>query len=198
VSHVAYRPASDGDRSALEALLSGLSPESAYSRFQTALGPEPPRALVESLLPEGVRGGSVLAWDGPDPVAHGVWVRLGHSRAAEVALLVTDSHQRQGIGGALAARLVADARAQGIERIEVFSETGNRAVSRMVARGAPGAERDLDGSTVTYSFPVPGPSLTRPRSGYAVHGVAPQPGDGARGPARASLHRAPPRPGRAA
>ena len=162
MSGVAYRPASLRDRSALEALLSRLSPESAYSRFQTALGAEPPPALVESLLPERIQGGSLLAWDGPEPVAHGVWVRLGPSRVAEVALLVTDSHQRQGIGSTLAARLVAEARAQGIERIEVFSETGNRAVSRMVARRAPAAERDLDGTTVTYSFPIEDRTALRP------------------------------------
>jgi GNAT superfamily N-acetyltransferase len=105
----------------------------------------------------------VLAWDGDDLVAHGVWVRVGPSRAAELALVVTDSHQRRGIGAELAERLVAAAGARGIERIEAFSESGNRAVARMVARGAPDADRDRDGVTVSYSFAIDG----RPRMAEA-------------------------------
>jgi GNAT superfamily N-acetyltransferase len=154
MSVIAYRPGSVRDRAALERLLSGLSPESAYARFQTALGPGPSPAVVEALLPDGLRGEAVLAWDGDELVAHGVWVRVGPSRVAEVALVVTDSHQRRGIGTVLAERLVEAAGARGIERIEVFSETRNRAVARMVRRRAPDAERERDGVTVTYFFVV--------------------------------------------
>jgi GNAT superfamily N-acetyltransferase len=163
VSVVAYRRGSARDRAALAQLLSGLSPESAYSRFQTVLGSGPSPAVLDALLPDGVRGGAVLAWDGDDLVAHGVWVRVGPSRAAELALVVTDSHQRRGIGAELAERLVAAAGARGIERIEAFSESGNRAVARMVARGAPDADRDRDGVTVSYSFAIDG----RPRMAEA-------------------------------
>ena len=80
-------------------------------------------------------------------------MRLGPSRAAEIALVVADGHQRQGIGTVLAERLLADLPAPaGSSRIEVFSESGNRAVARMVARRAPDAERERDGLTVSYSF----------------------------------------------
>lgn len=154
MSVVAYRSASAHDRAALEGLLSGLSPDSAYARFQTGLGSAPSPAVVDALLPDGMRGGALLAWDGDDLVAHGVWIRVGPSRAAEVALVVTDSHQQQGIGTVLAERLIAAAGARGIERIEVFSETRNRAVARMVARHTPDAERELDGVTVSYSFVI--------------------------------------------
>ncbi|GAB3245294.1 GNAT family N-acetyltransferase [Nocardioides dilutus] len=156
MSHVAYRPGSTRDRAALQSLLAGLSEDSAYARFQTALGAGPSPALVDALLPDGVRGGTLLAWDAERLVAHGVWVRLGPSRAAEVAVVVTDSHQRRGIGTELAHRLIATAGTRGIERIEVFSESRNRAVSRMVARQAPDAERERDGATVSYAFPVGG------------------------------------------
>lgn len=149
-----YRCGTPRDRDALAALLAGLSPESAYARFLTAVGSGLPRAVVEALLPDGLRGAAVLGFDGDALVAHGVWVRLGPSRTAEVALVVADSHQRRGIGTALADRLVAAAAARGIERIEAFSEGGNRAVARMVARGAPGAERERAGATVSYSFEV--------------------------------------------
>lgn len=149
---VTYRRGTPRDRTALERLLRGLSPESAYSRFQAPLGSAPPRAVLEALLPEGVRGGAVLAWDGDVPVGHGVWVRVGPSRTAEVAIVVTDSHQRQGVGTVLAERLLAAAGARGITRIEVFSEAGNHAVARMVARRSPHAEAVRDGATVSRSF----------------------------------------------
>jgi GNAT superfamily N-acetyltransferase len=159
---IAYRPGSARDRAALEGLLSGLSPESAYARFQTALGPGPSRAVVDALLPDGVRGGVMLAWDRAELVAHGLWVRIGPSRVAEVALVVTDSHQRRGIGTVLAERLIEAAGARGIERIEVFSEARNRAVARMVRRRAPDAERERDGVTVSYSFDVDGRTALLP------------------------------------
>jgi GNAT superfamily N-acetyltransferase len=149
---VTYRRGSTADRAALEGLLGGLTPESAYARFQAALGSVPPPAVVDALLPGCGRGGTVLAWEGDELVAHGVWVRVGPSRVAEVALVVRDSHQRQGIGTVLAERLVDAAGAAGVERIQAFSAAHNRAVARMVAHGAPDAERERDGVTVTYSF----------------------------------------------
>jgi acetyltransferase len=152
MSAVTYRRGSPADRAALAGLLAGLTPESAYSRFQAAIGSGPPPAVVDALLPDDVRGGAVLAWDDDQLVGHGLWVRVGASRTAEVALVVTDGHQRQGIGTALAERLLDAAGARGIERIEVFSESHNRAVARMVARRSPDAETDRGGVTVTYTF----------------------------------------------
>ncbi|MBJ7356498.1 GNAT family N-acetyltransferase [Nocardioides sp.] len=155
MSSVAYRRGTVRDRAALQALLSALSPESAYARFQTALGGGPPPAVVDALLPEGPRGEALLAWDDGDLVAHGLWVRWGPPRVAEIALVVTDGYQRRGIGTQLADRLVAAAAARGVERIEVVSGSGNRAVARMVARRAPAAGRDRDGLTVSYSVDLP-------------------------------------------
>lgn len=148
------RTATRRDHDALAALVGGLSAESAYQRFQTGIGARPSRALVDGLLPEGVRGRALLGYLDDRLVAHGVWVRIGHSRVAEIALLVADEHQRSGIGGALAAALLADLRARGLERVEVFSGAGNVAVARLVARSAPGAERERDGAMVSYGFPV--------------------------------------------
>lgn len=162
MSAVSYRRGSPGDGSALERLLKSLSPDSAYARFQAPLGSYPPPALVDALLPAGLGGGAVLAWDGGTLVGHGLWVRLGPSRVAEIALVVTDSHQGRGIGTALAGLLVEAATARGIDRFEVYSEARNRAVERMVARGAPGAERERDGFTVTYSFAVGERAASRP------------------------------------
>ncbi len=145
-----FRPGTASDGADLSALLAGLSPDSAYARFQGALGSGSPPAVLDALLPEGARGEALLAWQADEPVAHGLWVRVGPG-AAGIALVVTDTHQRRGIGSALADRLVAAAADRGLERIEVFSAAGNRAVARMVARRAPTAAPQRDGLTVSYS-----------------------------------------------
>ena len=150
MSTLMIRAATRRDRHALRALLCGLSEESAYQRFQTAIGAHPSRAVVDAMLPDGVSGIALLAFEGRTLVAHGMWVRVG--AAAEIALLVADGHQRHGIGSELAAALLADLGARGIEQVEVFTGAGNRAVPRMLARQAPGAERTLDGGSVSYTF----------------------------------------------
>ena len=148
------RPASRADAELLGRLLSGLSPASAYSRFLTGLtGPPPPR-LVTALLPQPPAGRAMLAFLGGTPVGHGVWVRLADASVAEIAIVVADGHQRRGIGTALAGAVTDDLAAHGVTDVEVFSISGNRAVARMVSRAAPGARRELDGPTATYTFPA--------------------------------------------
>jgi len=150
------RPAGPGDHYRLAGLLRELSEESAYRRFQTGIGREPAPSLVAALLPGGLRGAAVLGFLGTRLVAHGVWVRVGAAPVAEIALLVADAQQGQGIGTKIAAALVADLSARGVEQVEVFASATNEAVVRMVARQAPDAVRERDGATVTYSFPTPG------------------------------------------
>ena len=150
------RPAGPDDHDRLAGLLRELSEESAYRRFQTGIGREPAPSLVAALLPGGLRGGAVLGFLGTRLVAHGVWVRVGAAPVAEIALLVADAQQGQGIGTKIAAALVADLAARGVEQVEVFASATNEAVVRMVARQAPDAVRERDGATVTYSFPTPG------------------------------------------
>ncbi|WP_243058264.1 GNAT family N-acetyltransferase [Nocardioides sp. SR21] len=152
MSALRIRAATRRDRPALVALLSGLSAESAYQRFQTAIGAHPSRPVVDGLLPEATRGVALLGFVGGELVAHGMWARAG--RAAELGILVADGHQRQGFGSELATALLADLAARGIEQVEVYTGAGNRAVPRMVARQAPGADRTLDGASVSWTFPV--------------------------------------------
>lgn len=154
MSGLRIRHAHPTDRTGLRALLRGLSAESAYRRFQTALGHGPTSAMLDALLPHGPHGGAVLAHDGHALVGHGVWQRVGGSSCAEIGLVVADTHQRQGIGTALADVLLADLAAHGIERVEVFATATNDAVGRMVDRRAPDVEREHDAGTVTYRFAV--------------------------------------------
>lgn len=149
------RGATRSDRTELAGLLRGLSLESSYRRFQTGLGPEPPPAVLDALLPEGLRGAAVLAYVGSALVGHGLWVRAGATPVAEIGLIVADDHQGRGIGTALARGLMADLGAHGVERVEVFASVTNEPVIRMVRRQAPDAVAEPDGATVTYSFAIP-------------------------------------------
>ena len=76
----------------------------------------------------------------------------GAGSVAEIAIVVADSHQRRGIGTALASAVTEDLVAHGVADIEIFSGSDNRAVARMVARAAPDARRQMDGPTMTWSF----------------------------------------------
>lgn len=153
------RRAGPEDFELVDGLLRGLSPESAYRRFQAGIGPAPSRALVRALLPAE---GALLGFVDGEVVAHGLWARSG--RAAEIAIVVADAHQGRGIGTAMAAALVDAVAARGITRVEAFSGAGNAAVARMVARQAPNALRVLDGPTVTYTFSS---RTARSRSAYS-------------------------------
>jgi GNAT superfamily N-acetyltransferase len=154
VRAVGIRPAVPGDRACVAALLRGLSPDAAYRRFQTALGPDPTSAMLDALLPAGPNGGALLAHAGPWVIGHGVWQRSGATSVAEIGVVVADSQQRRGIGSALAGALLDDLARRGMTEVEVFASATNEAVSRMVAASAPAALLERDGGTVTYRFDV--------------------------------------------
>ena len=152
------------DRALVGDFLSGLSPETSYARFLTGRPGPFSSTLLTALLPERPRGGAFLAFLGGDLVGHGLWARLADPSTAEVAIVVSDPHQRRGIGTALARAVVGDLVAHGVDDIEVLSASNNRAVARMVTRAAPDASRELDGPTATYTFAAPGRRIELPRS----------------------------------
>ncbi len=158
------RVATAADHRALGDFLSRLSPDSSYQRFLTDRTGEPSPRLVAALLPERSRGGALLAFLGDELVGHGLWVRLRDASVAEIAIVVADTHQRRGIGTALASALTDDLVAHGVADIEVFSGSDNRAVARMLARAAPDARRELDGSTTTWKFPARARTSALPRT----------------------------------
>jgi protein-S-isoprenylcysteine O-methyltransferase Ste14/GNAT superfamily N-acetyltransferase len=152
------------DRALLGEFLSGLSPTSRYSRFLTGWSGPPSSKLLTALLPDRPKGGALLGFLDGELVAHGLWVRLADPWVAEIAVVVADRYQRRGIGSAIARAVVEDLVVHGVADVEVFSTSDSRAVARMVARAAPDARRELDGPTVTYTFPAPGRRVELPRT----------------------------------
>ena len=68
----------------------------------------------------------------PQPVAIARFVR--HDRSAEVAFAVADEYQQRGVGSALAAELIADARAAGVTEITALVSSDNPAALALLRR----------------------------------------------------------------
>ena len=83
----------------------------------------------------------------PQPVAIARLVRDG--RSAEIAFAVADEHQRRGIGSALTAELIADARAAGITEITALVASNNRAAIALIRRIANALQISFEGSELS-------------------------------------------------
>jgi GNAT superfamily N-acetyltransferase len=123
---ILVRPLADGDTATVEAVFERLGEESRRTRFngpKWRLGEKELRWLATV----GPSHHALVAWaDGdPEPIAIARLVRLGGS--AEVAFEVADEYQGRGIGSALIALLVADARAAGICEITALVRSDNPA-----------------------------------------------------------------------
>lgn len=127
------RPLRDGDVETVLAVFDRLSDESRRTRFN---GPKPRLTttdLEQLARVDDTRHALVAYVDGdPRPVAIARLVRAGSS--AEIAFAVADEHQRRGIGSALTAELVADARAAGAREITAFVAHDNRAAVALLKR----------------------------------------------------------------
>jgi acetyltransferase len=66
------------------------------------------------------------------------------SEEAELAVVVTDQYQHQGLGSELIARLVKIARAEGLKRIVAEFHSENSAIRHLAAHGGAKVERTSD------------------------------------------------------
>lgn len=127
------RPLRDGDVRTVMAVFERLSEESRRTRFN---GPKP--CLTVSELRQlasidGTRHALVAYVEGdPRPVAIARLVRDGAS--AEIAFAVADEYQQRGIGSALTAELIVDARTAGIREITALVASDNPAALALLRR----------------------------------------------------------------
>lgn len=138
------RPLRNGDVATVLAVFERLGQESRRARFN---GPKPCLSADELRRLAAVDAGhhALVAWveGDPQPVAIARLVRDGSS--AEIAFAVADSHQHRGIGSALAAELVADARAAGITEITALAASDNPAAVALIRRIARVLDVRLEG-----------------------------------------------------
>src|SRR5262245_31826538 len=152
---ILVRPLRHGDTASVQAVFDRLGEDSRRARFngpKWRLGEKELRWLATV----GPTNHALVAWvDGdPEPVAIARLVRLGGS--AEIAFEVADAYQERGIGSALAALLVADARAAGICEVTALVRSANPAALAVLRRALGRLEVRMEGPELLVRAPLPG------------------------------------------
>ena len=136
-TRVLIRPIRADDKALLVRGMAALSPRSARLRFlgpKTRLTAAELRYLTEIDHVNHYALVAVLADDPTTMAGVGRWVRDAvHPDRAEVAVVVGDCHQGQGLGTALGVALADGARARGITRFTAIMLPENRAAQRLFA-----------------------------------------------------------------
>jgi GNAT superfamily N-acetyltransferase len=142
---ILIRPPTPADGPAIEAMFARCSVESRYARFLAPLPMIPAGHLARILTPcTGNKAWVGVAKDDPNTVvALGSWSRLGSD--AELALIVEDSWQRQGIGSKFLKMLAQQAWSAGVCRLTASVLTESRHVLRMLRAVLGPTSTRLDG-----------------------------------------------------
>lgn len=142
------RPLRHGDVRTVMSVFKRLGEQSRRARFN---GPKPclKRSELRQLASIDRNRHALVGYvDGDDkPVAIARLVRDGD--AAEIAFAVADAYQQRGIGSALAAELVADARAAGITELNALVAADNVAAVALLRRIAKGLDIRLQGAELS-------------------------------------------------
>jgi protein lysine acetyltransferase len=150
-TEVTIRPIRPDDKALLAAAVERLSPRSARLRFlapKNHLTSAEQRYLTEIDFVDHYALVAIQADDPRPLVGVGRWVRdVDDPQAAEIALLVSDRFQRQGLGIALGKALKDAARARGIRRFTGVTLTENQAALRLLAHLSGSLRTRVDGAT---------------------------------------------------
>lgn len=153
---ITIRMLANGDTATVAALFDRLSPASRERRFHAAQPRLTSNELAALSLVDANHHVLVAHVDGdPLPAAMARIVRnTNDRRAGELAFEVADVYQRCGLGMQLVERLLADARAAGIVRVEAFVQTSNRAALGLLRRVLRAPMVRVDGSETLVAATV--------------------------------------------
>jgi GNAT superfamily N-acetyltransferase len=132
---IVVRPLAAGDEAAITSWFAGLGAETRYARFFGWLDRLDRRTRLE-LVRVDHRGREAITARAVDGTTVGIarYIRLGESRAAEVAVAVADDWSGQGVATLLLERVAAKARAVGIQQFTAACLVTNRTVIRLLSR----------------------------------------------------------------
>ncbi len=141
------RPIEPDDADMLQAFVRGLSQESRYFRFASAM-PELPRAHAGPLHPDRLRprdgagGGAPQPHGGPDDggftdteqiIGVSRYITNPDQTSCEFSLVVSDQYKGQGLGSRLMLSIMEFARAKGLSEIDGLVLANNRNMLRLMS-----------------------------------------------------------------
>jgi len=136
--HAALARLEAGDGDQLGRFFYSLSPETVYRRFLSPIARPEQLGRLHLLDLDGGRREALVAVVDGEIVGVARYARdLGRPREAELAIVVADAWQRQGLGTRLLSALADAARRAGIERFSFVALPENQAVLRLLRRFAP-------------------------------------------------------------
>ena len=146
-----------GDGVLVERLFGRLSAESIYRRFFS------PVTDAEQFVRLVLRGdrhdrAAVAAVENGELVGVAQYSRRPGAAEADLAIMVADAWQRQGLGTRLVAALAERARSQGIDRFVVDVQGDNYGSQRLLRRVAPGLRLAFSGGVGEGEFSIRGAS----------------------------------------
>lgn len=142
-----------GDEAAVAGLFGRMSAVSLYRRFfSPVLRAEQFTRLV--LRADGAERDAVAAVVDGEVVGIAQYARIPGAPRADLAIMVADSCQRQGLGTRMVAVLAARAVAAGVESFEVDVQGDNHGALRLLQRVAPGMRLAFSGGVGEGEFPV--------------------------------------------
>jgi acetyl coenzyme A synthetase (ADP forming)-like protein len=151
---VHLRPVRPEDADAIRDFHAGLSRESIYLRFFSALRELPPDLLERFTRVDYDRRVVLLALLGDEVLAMASYDRKPGGDDAEVAFAVADAHQRRGLGTILLEHLAEIAASRGIVRFVADTLPHNRAMLGVFRSSGFPIERRYQEGTVHVAFPI--------------------------------------------
>jgi GNAT superfamily N-acetyltransferase len=133
---IRIRPIRPDDVQRLRAFLKRLSPETRYMRFHQVVTDFTPAQWRYLTCVDGRDHAALVACEDRRIVGVSRYIRdRERPDVAEVAFVVSDEHQRRGLGRRLRDRLVTVARSNGIRSFEAFVTAHNCRIRRLLSGG---------------------------------------------------------------
>jgi RimJ/RimL family protein N-acetyltransferase len=144
-----------GDEELVGRMFGRLSAESVYRRFFSPLAREEQFTRLV-LRQDGQDRAAVAAVENGELVGIAQYSRRRGAELADLAIVVADEWQRQGLGTRLVAALAERARRAGISRFSVDVQGDNRGVQRLLKRVAPEMRLAFSGGVGEGAFSIEG------------------------------------------
>jgi GNAT superfamily N-acetyltransferase len=140
-------------RPALLAFLRTLSPQTPYRRFVT---PAPPTGVVDLdvMLATDACHRAVVALDGDEVVGHAMAITSADGGEVELAVVVADDRQGQGIGRRLVRALLDAEPVASARELEFLVLAWNAPARQLIARLWPDAHATREGELIHYRAPT--------------------------------------------